>query len=324
MKTLGLMVTILALSAASAHAEVETPSWGVAAPVTHWWPVVWTITGRGPVMLWLHESDLPRGIAMDGRQGMPLYSLTCSAGRCTSALSTRYTLTKLGSLFSNGGYEINIHDDGGSVPTGRVQAILGAVDGRPGDLAARRAALTPDANGRVTVLSPEASAEAIAAAQPPAATSDAVTEEDAAAIAASLTDTDTTFGEPGTLDAADASGAEGDATTDIDAEDAVAVPDDSIEGAAASSDDATPSDAVTTPGPATDLQTPAPPAPERTTVTRRGLAMPDRVAAGAGLGLLGMIAAVMMSATPLGIAAAALTMGGAGFGLASFFGSHEE
>ncbi len=77
------------------------------------------------------------------------------------------------------------------------------------------------------------------------------------------------------------------------------------------------------PAPVTDLQTPAPPTPERVPVTRRGLSMPDRIASGVGLGWLGMILAVAASATPLGVAAAALTLGGAGFGLATFFGSHE-
>lgn len=344
MKTLSLMVAILSLGAAGARADSApanmqagrdqlaagsdntTPNWGSPAAVSKWWPAIWTDAGGTRRMLWLHESDLPSGIAMDGRAQMPLYNLTCTAGRCTSALSS-YTLNKQGSLFSNGSYLINVEGD----TSNQVAAILG---GNDEDLATRRAALTPGADGRVTVLDPAASSAAIAeaaaaaaaavaaSAPPSAATSDAVTEEDEAAVAEILSGAESVLpeadGGASTLDNAIVAGEDAVSTADaaavvVDAAAAVAP----VDGAAAPIE-------PTGASPVSDLQAEAPPSPERVPVTRRGLNLPDRIAAGVGLGWLGMIAAVMASATPLGIAAAALTMGGVGFGLASVFGSHQE
>ncbi|MDX6770690.1 MAG: hypothetical protein SF051_14240 [Elusimicrobiota bacterium] len=270
MKTLNLLVTLLTLTPAFAHAVPEGTDEGEV-----WQAITYATRGRhNRSMLWFRRDATPSGGAV------PLYERPCPDEAGCADFVSEHTLTTVTEAGASR-FFVNVAGD--------------TQDQRLGALSR-------------TTVADVARADAMTAAAPAAASADTVTDADAAAITDDLASVDTTFGEAGTLDAPDASGATGDESTVVDAAAALATGDEEPTAAPA-------------PG-VSDLRTEMPPAPQPRE-TRRGLALPGRVAAGVGLGWLGMIVALAASATPLGVAGAALVMGGAGFGLASFFGRHE-
>ncbi len=174
MKTLNLLATVLALNVAAAHADggaqnmragqdqagassarPTTPGWGEPQAASEWFPVTWAVTGGGERQFWVHSSDMPQGLDVLNKDVMPLYELTCTAGRCLSTRSV-YTLSKTWSFLSGGEYQVNVPGS-----DTQVSAVIPHETDRPG----LRALLTAGDDGQVTVLDPEASIAARAEAE---------------------------------------------------------------------------------------------------------------------------------------------------------------